>query len=150
MGKWPSLDKMKMIDGPLDDHDYERRLKKLQNRLLDLQVEHLRAGSRVIIGIDGWDAAGKGGLIERIVYGLEPKSLHVWRIGAPTPEEQGRHYLWRFWQRLPLHSAAIHGGAIGRGSARSVWPIRKASGGNRRRRRQSRAIHRPHVHGRST
>jgi polyphosphate kinase 2 (PPK2 family) len=27
--------------------------------------------------------------------------VHVWSIGPPSPEEQGRHYLWRFWQRLP-------------------------------------------------
>jgi AMP-polyphosphate phosphotransferase len=27
--------------------------------------------------------------------------VQVWPIGPPSPEEQGRHYLWRFWQRLP-------------------------------------------------
>ncbi|HTR82884.1 MAG TPA: polyphosphate kinase [Reyranella sp.] len=101
MGKWPMLDDIKMTAGPIDDADYERRLKKLQRRLLDLQVHHLRTGGRVMIGLDGWDAAGKGGLIQRIVYGLEPKSVHVWRIGAPTDYEQGRHYLFRFWTRLP-------------------------------------------------
>lgn len=101
MGKWPRLDKIEMIDGPIEDEEYEHQLKKLQNHLLDLQIHHLRTGGRVVIGIDGWDAAGKGGLIERTVAGLEPKSVHVWRISAPTPEEQGRHYLWRFWERLP-------------------------------------------------
>lgn len=101
MGKWPILDKIEMIDGPIDEKTYERELAKLQNRLLDLQVHHIRTGGRVIICTDGWDAAGKGGLIERLVAGLEPKSVHVWRIGPPTPEEQGHHYLWRFWQRLP-------------------------------------------------
>ncbi|WP_020694971.1 polyphosphate kinase 2 family protein [Reyranella massiliensis] len=101
MGKWPRLDKIEMIDSPIDDEAYEHQLKKLQNRLLDLQIHHMRTGGRVLIGIDGWDAAGKGGLIERTVAGLEPKSVHVWRIGAPPPEEQGRHYLWRFWNRLP-------------------------------------------------
>ena len=101
MGKWPVLDKIEMIDGPVDQKTYERDLLKLQRRLLDLQTDNLRTGGRVIISIDGWDAAGKGGLIERIVGSLEPKFLHVWRIGMPTPEEQGRHYLWRFWERLP-------------------------------------------------
>jgi polyphosphate kinase 2 (PPK2 family) len=101
MAKWPMLDKIEMLDDSIDDERYEHKLKKLQQRLLDLQVEHLRTGGRVIIGIDGWDAAGKGGLIQRIVFGLEPRSTHVWRIGAPTPEEQGKHYLWRFWQHLP-------------------------------------------------
>jgi polyphosphate kinase 2 (PPK2 family) len=101
MGKWPTLDKVEMIDGPLDDKDYENRLKKLQNRLLDLQIHHLRTGGRAMVGIDGWDAAGKGGLIQRMVFGLEPRSTQVWRIGAPTREEQGRHFLWRFWERVP-------------------------------------------------
>ncbi len=101
MGKWPRLDKIEMIDGPIDKESYENRLKKLQQKLLDLHTYHLRTGGRVLIGIDGWDAAGKGGLIERLVAGLEPKSVQVHRIGAPTPEEQGRHYLWRFWNRLP-------------------------------------------------
>jgi polyphosphate kinase 2 (PPK2 family) len=101
MGKWPELDRIEMIDKPIDDERYEQELKKLQQRLVDLQVYHLQKGGRVMIGIDGWDASGKGGLIQRIVYGLEPRSTFVWRIGAPAAEEQGKHYLWRFWQRLP-------------------------------------------------
>ncbi len=101
MGKWPRLDKIEMIDRPLDAETYQRQLRRLQHRLLDLQIHHIRTGGRAIVCIDGWDAAGKSGLIQRIVYGLEPRSLHVWRIGAPTADEQGRHYLWRFWQRLP-------------------------------------------------
>ena len=101
MGKWPALDKIEMIDDPIGEHEYARRLKKLQRRLLDLQVHHHLTDGRVVIGIDGWDAAGKGGLIQRLIYGLEPRSTHVWRIGAPTPDEKGRHHLWRFWQRLP-------------------------------------------------
>ncbi|WP_422000331.1 polyphosphate kinase 2 family protein [Reyranella sp.] len=101
MGKWPMLDKIEMIDGPIDEKTYEDELDRLQHRLLDLQTYHVRNGGRVIICIDGWDAAGKGGLIERLVAGLEPKSTHVWRIGAPTEEEKGRHHLWRFWTRLP-------------------------------------------------
>jgi len=101
MGKWPSLDKIKMIEDSIDDETYERKLKKLQYRLLDLQVHHIRTGGRAIVGIDGWDAACKGGAIQRIVFGLEPRSTHVWRIGAPSREEQGRHFLWLFWERVP-------------------------------------------------
>ena len=101
MGKWPRLDKIEMIDGPIDKRSYERQIKKLQDRLLDLQIHDLRSGGRALICLDGWDAAGKGGMIERLIAGLEPKSVQVWRIGAPTPEDQGHHYLWRFWNRLP-------------------------------------------------
>jgi polyphosphate kinase 2 (PPK2 family) len=95
------LEDVKMLDEPVEEKAYQRQLKKLQQRLIDLQVHHLRTGGRVLIGIDGWDAAGKGGLIQRLVLGLEPRSTHVWRIGAPSKDELRQHYLWRFWQRLP-------------------------------------------------
>lgn len=101
MAKWPALDKIEMIEGRLDNKEYEERLKKLQNQLLDLQIHYMSTGKRAIIGLDGWDAAGKGGLIQRLVFGLEPRSAQVWRIRAPTAEEQGRHFLWRFWDRVP-------------------------------------------------
>lgn len=101
MGKWPKLDEMKLNDKTIDDDAYVKELKTLQDRLLNIQLHYLRTGGRAIIGLDGWDAAGKGGLIQRFVFGLEPRSTHVWRIGAPSAEEQGRHYLWRFWTRLP-------------------------------------------------
>ena len=73
MGKWPSLDKIEMIDGPIDEDTYERDLRKLQRRLLDLQIHQLRSGGRVVICLDGLDAAGKGGLIDRMVDVLVPK-----------------------------------------------------------------------------
>ena len=44
----------------------------------------MRTGGQAVVAIDGWDAAGKGGLIQRLIFGLEPRSIHVWRIGAPT------------------------------------------------------------------
>src|SRR3546814_723492 len=32
---------------------------------------------------------------------MDPRACRVWPIGAPTDREQGKHYLFRFWQRLP-------------------------------------------------
>src|SRR3546814_3031758 len=32
---------------------------------------------------------------------LDPRYFEVWPIGAPTEEEKARHFLWRFWTRLP-------------------------------------------------
>ena len=101
MSKWPKLDKMEFAAPARDDDAYEASLEKLQERLLRIQLAHLRSGGRVMVGVEGWDAAGKGGLIQRLIYGLEPRSVFVWRIGAPSHEELAQHYLWRFWQRIP-------------------------------------------------
>ncbi|MDE6941687.1 MAG: phosphate--AMP phosphotransferase, partial [Lachnospiraceae bacterium] len=54
-----------------------------------------------IIAYEGWDAAGKGGNIKRITEALDPRGFEVHPIASPEPHEKARHYLWRFWNRLP-------------------------------------------------
>ncbi|MCW5745768.1 MAG: polyphosphate kinase [Alphaproteobacteria bacterium] len=91
---------MDLADG-LDEEAYEERLIQVQYRLVHIQQWLARTGKRAVVAIEGWDAAGKGGLIKRMTERLDPRPLYVWQIAAPTREEQGRHYLYRFWQRLP-------------------------------------------------
>ncbi len=55
----------------------------------------------VILAFEGWDAAGKGGAIRRLSWALDPRGFEVIPVAAPTSEEINRHYLWRFWQKLP-------------------------------------------------
>ena len=55
----------------------------------------------VIIVYEGWDAAGKGGNIRRVTAALDPRGYQVNPIASPEPHEKARHYLWRFWTRLP-------------------------------------------------
>lgn len=81
---------------------YEKRLDKLQDKMLSIQQTYFHERRRAILVFEGWDAAGKGGAIRRLTEKLDPRGFHVWPIGAPTPDEQGRHYLYRFWERLPV------------------------------------------------
>jgi len=86
----------------IDDRDeYAERLLHAQIRLLYLQHEIRAQGRRAILAFEGWDAAGKGGAIRRVTGRLDPRSLRVHAIGAPDAEDRGRHYLRRFWLRLP-------------------------------------------------
>ena len=55
----------------------------------------------LVLGFEGWDAAGKGGNIRRLAYPLDPRGFDVYPIASPEPHELSRHYLWRFYQRLP-------------------------------------------------
>jgi polyphosphate kinase 2 (PPK2 family) len=84
-----------------DEAKYKRRLQAGQVAMLDLEQAFHRDGSRGIVVFEGWDAGGKDGAIQRLTARLDPRWIRVWSIGKPTPEEQGRHYLWRFWERLP-------------------------------------------------
>ena len=50
---------------------------------------------------EGWDAAGKGGVIRRITQAVSARDCKVIPVAAPTDEELAHHYLWRFWRHLP-------------------------------------------------
>ena len=85
----------------LDDEEYKKELKRLQNRLAELHNMIYRKKIPVILCYEGWDAAGKGGNIRRVAYPLDPRGFDVRPIASPLPHELNRQYLWRFWTRLP-------------------------------------------------
>lgn len=88
--------------------DYHDRLAALQKRLSHIQTAHIIHKRRAIIVFEGWDAAGKGGIIRRLTADWDPRYFEVWPIAAPTPEELSHHFLWRFWRRLPVqHNIAV-------------------------------------------
>lgn len=99
--KPPRLDRIDLGKRIQNQETYERRLKKLQLRLLTVQQANWRQRRRAIVLFEGWDTAGKGSIIRRISERLDPRQCLVWPIGRPADAEQGRHYLYRFWQRLP-------------------------------------------------
>lgn len=81
--------------------DYDKDIAVLQQRLAQLQVACLCHSRRVVIAFEGWDAAGKGGAIKRLTAEWDPRYFEVHPIAAPSEEERARHFLWRFWTRLP-------------------------------------------------
>lgn len=89
------------LDKELDDAEYKEKLDKYQKRLRELHNELYLRKIPVIIAYEGWDAAGKGGNIRRITEALDPRGFEVHPIASPEPKEKARHYLWRFWNRLP-------------------------------------------------
>ena len=91
----------------LSKDEEAKRLGKAQRRLLHLrlinggQLNNGELGPPVCIVFEGWDAAGKGGAIKRLVELLDPRHVHVAPFAAPTPDELRHHFLWRFWPPLP-------------------------------------------------
>ncbi len=98
-----SMPKLSEIDlSPvIEDDEYKKELKALQNRLSELHNIIYRKKIPVILCYEGWDAAGKGGNIRRVAYPLDPRGFDVNPIASPLPHELNRQYLWRFWTRLP-------------------------------------------------
>ncbi|MEZ5114952.1 MAG: polyphosphate:AMP phosphotransferase [Candidatus Nanopelagicales bacterium] len=85
----------------MDKDDYRKRLNKLQARLHELSAEARERGLSTVLAFEGWDAAGKGGVIRRITQSLEAGDYRVIPIAAPNEEERRYFHLWRFWRDLP-------------------------------------------------
>jgi AMP-polyphosphate phosphotransferase len=85
----------------------ERELKKCGRRLAQLRltlgglIGVRKLGPPLCVAFEGWDAAGKGGAIKRLVAPLDPRHVRVAQFAAPTETERRHHFLNRFWPALP-------------------------------------------------
>jgi polyphosphate kinase 2 (PPK2 family) len=66
-----------------------------------VQQAYLGTPERALLLLEGWDTAGKGGVIRRLGWALDPRSFKVHPIAAPDEHERAQHYLQRFWRCLP-------------------------------------------------
>ena len=85
----------------LDRDEYVRQLTRRQVQLRELGWQVYQQKRPVVLLFEGWDAAGKGGAIKRITEKMDPRGYVVYPISAPQGEDKTRHYLYRFWRRLP-------------------------------------------------
>jgi polyphosphate kinase 2 (PPK2 family) len=85
----------------VDSADYERRLQSMQHKMQSIQQAYLGTHERAVVVLEGWDTAGKGGIVRRLGWALDPRSFKVYPIAAPLPQDKGKHYLQRFWEKLP-------------------------------------------------
>lgn len=87
----------------LDERErtYKEQLKRAQRRLSELHNRLYLRKVPMVIGFEGWDAAGKGGSILRLTEALDPRGYEVCPTSAPDATEKAHHYLWRFWNHIP-------------------------------------------------
>jgi AMP-polyphosphate phosphotransferase len=86
----------------MDFADYERRRTSLQGALQRIQQAYLGTSERALLVLEGWDTAGKGGLVRRLGWALDPRSFKVHPFAAPDEHERAQHYLQRFCVRPVL------------------------------------------------
>ena len=80
---------------------YEKELERLQFELVKLQYWIREKGLRVVLTFDGRDAAGKGGLIKRIMEPLDARGVRLVALGKPSDREQTQWYFQRYAAHLP-------------------------------------------------
>lgn len=100
MGKLDDLDLSKRFE---NKKQYKEELKEYQLEFLHLRPFLKEQKRNLIIVFEGPDAAGKGGVIRRLVEKQDPRIVRVHSIVKPTPEEYEHHYMWRFWNKIPKY-----------------------------------------------
>jgi AMP-polyphosphate phosphotransferase len=89
------------LSGKILKEEYKLLITKLEQRLGPLQREAKALKIPVVIVFDGWDASGKGTLINKFIQLLDPRGINVYEIKAPSEEENMKPLFWRFWKRTP-------------------------------------------------
>ncbi|MEX3528661.1 polyphosphate kinase 2 [Corynebacterium xerosis] len=85
----------------LKKNAYEKELKRLQAELVEMQQWVVETGARVVVIMEGRDAAGKGSAIKRITQYLNPRTCRIEALPAPTSRESGQWYFQRYVEKLP-------------------------------------------------
>ncbi|HHP0355781.1 TPA: polyphosphate kinase 2 [Campylobacter lari subsp. concheus] len=94
-------DKFTLIKVKKSTLEYESELRRLQIELLKFQNHVKDKGLKVLILIEGRDAAGKGGAIKRLIEHLNPRGCRVVALEKPSDVERTQWYFQRYVTHLP-------------------------------------------------
>jgi len=97
----PASDTAASTDRSLSREEYEAQLHVLQVELVKLQRHFIRCQDRILVVLEGRDAAGKDGSIKRIVEYLSPRETRVVALGKPSDRERSGWYFQRYVPHLP-------------------------------------------------
>jgi len=85
----------------MKNKEYEAELFKLQIELVKLQEWVKATGARIVILFEGRDAAGKGGIIKRILERVSPRVFRLVALPSPTDRQKTQLYAQRYIEQLP-------------------------------------------------
>jgi polyphosphate kinase len=83
------------------ERGYRWKLRELQIELVKFQRHLIKHGERMLVLIEGRDAAGKDGVIKHIVEHLSPRDTRVVALPAPNAQQQTEWYFQRHVAHLP-------------------------------------------------
>jgi polyphosphate kinase 2 len=95
------------VGSKLKGKDYDKELRKLQTKLCILQDWIVEKGLRVVIVLEGRDAAGKGGMIKALTDRVSPRVFRVVALPAPSDREKTQLYVQRYIQHFPAAGEVV-------------------------------------------
>ena len=81
--------------------EYQKKVGDLQEKMRQIEFKMYKKRVPLVVMYEGWDGAGKGGNIKRLVQLMDPRGYEVHPVAAPNDIERAHHYLWRFWRDIP-------------------------------------------------
>lgn len=91
----------------MKNKDYERELARLEVELVKLQGWIQAQGLKIVVIFEGRDSAGKGGVIKRITYRLNPRVVRIVATPTPTDRQKSQWYFQRYVPHLPAAGEMI-------------------------------------------
>jgi polyphosphate kinase 2 len=91
----------------ISKQDYRTALHALQIELVKLQRHFIRCDDKILVLLEGRDAAGKDGVIKRIVQHLSPRETRVVALGKPSDRDRGSWYFQRYVSHLPTRQEFV-------------------------------------------
>lgn len=96
------------LKAKIDRKMYKTQKEDLITRLGTLQRQAKSLGIPIMIIFEGWDAAGKGTLINELTVPLDPRSLIVYNGRRQLSDDEiKRPYLWRYWTKTPAKGQIV-------------------------------------------
>lgn len=81
---------------------YKQDLHQLQVELVKLQRQVIESDDKILVILEGRDAAGKDGAIKRIIQHLSPREIRVVALGKPSDQDRSAWYFQRYVPHLPV------------------------------------------------
>ncbi len=86
---------------PMSRKEHDKEIDKLQTELVKLQEWVKAKGIKICVLFEGRDAAGKGGIIKRMVERTSPRVFRIVALPSPTEREKSQMYFQRYMPYLP-------------------------------------------------
>lgn len=85
----------------IDKADYKEEIDRLEEKLNELHQKIQQLKIPVMLVFEGWSAAGKGTLINKILRPLDPRYFNVYTMNRVSEESSMRPILWSYWTKTP-------------------------------------------------
>jgi polyphosphate kinase 2 len=98
---------VKNLEIKLNNKEYEKELRKLQTELVEMQEWVTSTDAKIVVVFEGRDAAGKGGVIHRIMERVSPRVFRHVALPAPSDREKTQLYAQRYMKEMPAAGEVI-------------------------------------------